>query len=88
VYYSERWWNMLGYPSGEGLDDSGRLAPPPAPRRRAMIAAYLADLLPSAREGFSLEFRLRHRDGHYVPVLSRGYVLRDAEPARPCASRA
>jgi PAS domain-containing protein len=53
----------------------------------AMIAAYLADLLPGARDGFSLEFRLRHRDGHYVPVLSRGFVLRD-DDGKACASPA
>lgn len=77
VYYSERWWSMLGYSSGDGIDD-------PRPWRRllhpdddAMIAEYLAELLPSSRDSYSLEFRLRHRDGHYVPVLSRGYVLRD-----------
>ena len=26
---------------------------------------------------YSVELRLRHREGHYVPLLSRGYVLRD-----------
>ncbi|QGZ42353.1 PAS domain S-box-containing protein/diguanylate cyclase (GGDEF)-like protein [Pseudoduganella flava] len=78
VYYSERWWNMLGYPSGEGLDDSGAWRRMLHPDDDGMIADYLAELLPSTREGYSLEFRLRHRDGHYVPVLSRGYVLRDA----------
>jgi diguanylate cyclase (GGDEF)-like protein/PAS domain S-box-containing protein len=77
VYYSERWWNMLGYASGEGIDDSGAWRRLLHPDDNAMIADYLADLLPGPREGFSLEFRLRHRDGHYVPVLSRGFVLRD-----------
>jgi diguanylate cyclase (GGDEF)-like protein/PAS domain S-box-containing protein len=77
VFYSERWWNMLGYPSGEGIDDAGAWRRLMHPDDDAMIGDYLADLLPSKREGFSVEFRLRHRDGHYVPVLSRGYVLRD-----------
>ena len=77
VYYSARWWNMLGYSSGEGLDDSGAWRRLLHPEDDTMIAAYLADLLPSTRDGYSLEFRLRHREGHYVPVLSRGYVLRD-----------
>jgi diguanylate cyclase (GGDEF)-like protein/PAS domain S-box-containing protein len=77
VYYSERWWNMLGYPGQPELADSGEWRRMLHPDDDPMIAAYLEDLLPSGRDGYSLEFRLRHRDGHYVPVLSRGYVLRD-----------
>jgi diguanylate cyclase (GGDEF)-like protein/PAS domain S-box-containing protein len=77
VYYSERWWNMLGYASGEGIEDSGAWRRLLHPDDDAMISDYLADLLPSRREGYTLEFRLRHHDGHYVPVLSRGFVLRD-----------
>jgi diguanylate cyclase (GGDEF)-like protein/PAS domain S-box-containing protein len=78
VYYSERWWNMLGYRNGDGLEDPNTWRRLMHPDDDAMIADYLADLLPSEREGWSVEFRLRHRSGHYVPVLSRGYVLRDA----------
>ncbi|WEF33815.1 putative bifunctional diguanylate cyclase/phosphodiesterase [Pseudoduganella chitinolytica] len=78
VYYSERWWNMLGYRSGEELADPGAWRRMLHPDDDPMITAYLEELLPSGRDGYSLEFRLRHRDGHYVPVLSRGYVLRDA----------
>jgi diguanylate cyclase (GGDEF)-like protein/PAS domain S-box-containing protein len=79
VYYSERWWSMLGFRGDEGYDNPDGwirlLHPDDAP----VVAAYVDELLPSAREGFTLEFQLRHRDGHYVPVLSRGYVSRDAE---------
>lgn len=78
VYYSERWWNMIGYPSGDGFDDSGAWRRLLHPDDDLMITEYLAELLPSPREGYSLEFRLRHADGHYVPVLSRGFVLRDS----------
>lgn len=77
VYYSERWWNMLGYLGADGLADSGAwrrmLHPDDDPR----VSAYIEELLASGREGYSLEFRLQHHAGHYVPVLSRGYVLRD-----------
>jgi diguanylate cyclase (GGDEF)-like protein/PAS domain S-box-containing protein len=68
---------MLGYPSGEGINDSGAWRRLMHPQDDDMTTDYLANLLPSRREGFNLEFRLRHRDGHYVPVLSRGFVLRD-----------
>lgn len=78
VYYSERWWNMLGYRNGEGLEDPGTWRRLMHRDDDAMMVAYLEDLLPSQRESWSVEFRLRHREGHYVPVLSRGYVLRDA----------
>lgn len=78
VYYSERWWAMLGYQSGELPVGPGlwmQLAhPDDAPR----VAALVAQLFNDRRETYSIEFRLRHRDGHDVPVLARGFVLRNA----------
>ena len=78
VYYSERWWNMLGYRGDEGYDTPDGWQRLMHPDDAPTVAAYIDELLPSSREGFSLEFRLRHRDGHHVPVLVRGYVSRDA----------
>jgi diguanylate cyclase (GGDEF)-like protein/PAS domain S-box-containing protein len=79
VYYSERWWTMLGYQPGELASDTDlwvRLAhPEDAPGLRAWIAQLFVD----RRQAYTFEFRLRHRDGHYVPVLSRGFVSRDPE---------
>ena len=77
VYYSERWWNMLGYPDCERIGNADAWRRLLHPDDDGMIRDYLADLLPGTRDAFSLEFRLRHHDGHYVPVLSRGFVLRD-----------
>ncbi len=77
VYYSERWWSMLGYRGDEGYADPDGWRRLMHPDDAATVRAYVDDLLPSARDGVSLEFRLRHRDGHYVPVLVRGYVSRD-----------
>jgi len=78
TYYSERWWNMLG-------QAPGTLPARPATWRRlihpddlANVRPFMAELLASPRQSWSIELRLRHRDGHYVPVLTRGFVLRDA----------
>jgi diguanylate cyclase (GGDEF)-like protein/PAS domain S-box-containing protein len=78
VYYSERWWEMLGYQPGELPPDKSLWLNLIHPDERPAVDTFMAELLEDARESFSLELRLRHRDGHYVPVLSRGFVLRDA----------
>ncbi|MGZ3181760.1 MAG: putative bifunctional diguanylate cyclase/phosphodiesterase [Telluria sp.] len=76
AFYSRRWWEMLGEPYGdqhgpidiffERLDDDERRRLPAAVRR----------ILAGRDTTYSIEFKLRHRDGHAVPVLSRGLVLR------------
>jgi diguanylate cyclase (GGDEF)-like protein/PAS domain S-box-containing protein len=80
VYYSERWWEMLGYQPGALPVDRWLWLSLAHPDDRAALRDFMRELLegPETRESYSTEFRLRHRDGHYVPVLSRGFVLRDA----------
>jgi len=77
IYYSARYWDMLGFaPDAQPADPEAwvRLT---HPEDRIRVVAFLDELLPGPRQAYSIEFRLRHRDGHYVPVLSRGYILRD-----------
>ncbi|MBQ5946715.1 GGDEF and EAL domain-containing protein [Massilia sp. ST3] len=79
VYYSERWWEMLGH-----APDSLPSTPETAmglihPEDLGRMHAFIAQLLKEPRERYSIEFRLRHKDGHYVPVLARGFVTRDAD---------
>lgn len=76
VYYSPRWWQMSGLeveeqPSTIALWDS--LLHPDDKQR---VDASLMRTLSSSVQSFELEFRLRHKDGHYVPMLSRGFILR------------
>jgi diguanylate cyclase (GGDEF)-like protein/PAS domain S-box-containing protein len=76
LYYSARWWEMLGYVPDEQADAEAwvRLT---HPDDRPYVAAFLDELLPGPRQSYNIEFRLRHHDGHYVPILSRGFILRD-----------
>jgi diguanylate cyclase (GGDEF)-like protein/PAS domain S-box-containing protein len=77
IYYSERWWSMLGYHPGELGNDPGLWVALMHPEDKPHIIPFWQDLLGGDRETYSVEWRLRHRDGHYVPVLSRGFVTRD-----------
>jgi diguanylate cyclase (GGDEF)-like protein/PAS domain S-box-containing protein len=78
VYYSDRWWEMLAYAPGECAADTEAWRRHMHPDDRPRVDAFVAGLLRGQQQTYNIEFRLRHRDGHYVPVLARGFVLRDA----------
>ena len=82
VYYSPRWGSMLGY----GVDDLEpeiatweRLVHPDDRRRTLDL---LGEIFRDQRHRFHTEFRMRHRDGHWVEVLSRGVVVYHREDGR------
>ena len=79
VHYSERWWEMLGYRQGEAQDEQGAWRALMHAEDMPQVDAFVGRLLASGDVTYSVEFRLRHRAGHYVPVLSRGFVQRDAD---------
>ena len=77
-YLSPRWWDMLGYVKGEPGADDGAWRARVHPEDLARLNDYVAQLLASGETAYRIEFRLRHRAGHDVPVLARGLVQRDA----------
>lgn len=84
MYYSPRWWQMLGLEPEEHSTDTAlwaqRLHPDDTVRVHRLLQQYLAE----GRDSFEEEFRLQHQDGHYVDVLCRGFISRNAsgEPVR------
>jgi len=75
VVYSSHWRKMLGY----GEDD---IEPHVSawerllhPDDRAAVREVVDGVLRGERD-YTIEFRLRHKDGHYVHVLSRGFPVR------------
>lgn len=79
VYYSPRWKSMLGYAEHEiaNHNDAWRNLIHPDDYERA-IAQSQADVEGTESE-YVLEHRLRHKDGSYRWILSRGLALRDAD---------
>lgn len=73
LFYSPMWYKLRGIPEGEVVDDSreswlSRLHPEDADRIRNVVSKQN-----DGEDGFdTLLYRERHRDGHYVWILSRG----------------
>lgn len=78
VYYSPRWKSMLGYKEEEiaNNNDAWRALIHPDDYERAM--ARSKEDAGGTEPEYILEHRLRHKDGSYRWILSRGLVLRDA----------
>jgi diguanylate cyclase (GGDEF)-like protein/PAS domain S-box-containing protein len=78
LYLSPRWWQMLGYepkpPGGLGSFTLGLVHPRDRTRVRDTIDRAFND----GSESYQFEFRLKHHDGRYMPLLTRGYILRNA----------
>jgi PAS domain S-box-containing protein len=82
VVYSPRWIEMLGYAPEEiepNLSAWERLVHPDDRSRADRANESVAR---GARTTYEAEFRLRHKAGHYVHVLSRGFPMR-REPGGP-----
>ncbi len=78
--YSPRWWAMLGYVPDELPADANlwrRLTHPDD--IESAQRTFGAALDNAGLREYTVEFRLRHKDGHYVPVLSRGHIQRDRD---------
>jgi PAS domain S-box-containing protein len=81
VVYSPRWKEMLGYADNE-IEPHVRaweriLHPDDKPR-----ANELSESLARGGDRYEGEFRLRHKDGHYIHVLSRGFPVRSQVTGR------
>ncbi len=76
IYYSPRWKSMLGYTDEElanHLDTWKRLL---HPDDRGTALALVRDFLEGRSDKYEAEFRLCHKDGHYLDILSRGSLVR------------
>jgi len=79
MYASPRAWDMLGYRPNELQSDLRLWERVMLEEDLAQQKARLAQTMLAKVDRFTTELRLRHKEGHVVPVLVRGYIQRDAQ---------
>ncbi|HXM19441.1 MAG TPA: diguanylate cyclase [Candidatus Tumulicola sp.] len=77
MYCSPRWKAMLGLPESETIDSPRAFAELVHPDDREGAMALLMGHYKGAIPSFSTEVRMKHRDGAYRWMLSRGQAVRD-----------
>lgn len=77
-WYSPRWWTMLGYEPNELETNAGLWLSLAHPDYREKVPKAMVSMLEGTANHYVFEFELRHKDGHYVPILARGFIERDA----------
>ncbi len=88
VYYSPRWKEMLGYAEDELSDRPEEWERLLHPEDRPLALGRQRDYLDGRSPTYEGEFRMRHKDGSYRWVYSRGAALRgpDGQPYRMSGS--
>jgi PAS domain S-box-containing protein len=78
MYLSPRWKSMLGYAENELANHYDTiielLHPDDRERKNQLVSDFLSGLV----EKFELEFRMRHKGGHDIDILSRASLVRNA----------
>ena len=79
AHYSKRWWQMLGYDEDTNIKDLNHWQILIHPDDVVPTLTYLRKAIAGNQNQYEIEMRLKHLDGHYVPILTRGYIVRDKD---------
>jgi PAS domain S-box-containing protein len=79
VYFSDRWKAILGHEPAEISDELDEWRKRVHPEDRERLARAQREFFAGGETAFSLEYRLRAKDGSYRWILSRAVLLRDAQ---------
>ncbi|MBF0234766.1 MAG: PocR ligand-binding domain-containing protein, partial [Desulfamplus sp.] len=84
IYYSPQWFQQIGYMPEELANDSTLWERLMHPDDKDRVNTIFKRALKSNRDSYEFEFRLWHKNGSYIPVLSRGFITRDkkGDPVR------
>ncbi|RZK99441.1 MAG: PAS domain S-box protein [Rubrivivax sp.] len=83
IFYSQRWKAMLGHEDLDIGDQVSELTDRIHPDDRAPVVAALNAYLAQDQGLFQAEFRMRHKLGHDVWILSRGKIVSRDAMGRP-----
>ena len=78
IFYSPRWKTMLGYEPNELGSNYDTWASLLHPDDFESAQESLSDFLQCDKRNYEIEFRMRHKDGSYRIIQSKGTMTRDA----------
>lgn len=79
IYYSPGWKSMLGYEYDELPNDFSVWEDLTNPEDVKRSWQMQQELISKQRDRFELEFRMKHKDGHWVDILSRATAVFDED---------
>jgi PAS domain S-box-containing protein len=77
MFYSHQWWKQIGYTPNEIPADSLLWERLIHHDDKVRVDNIFRGALKDRKESYEVEFRLLHKDGYYVPILSRGLISFD-----------
>jgi diguanylate cyclase (GGDEF)-like protein/PAS domain S-box-containing protein len=81
MYFSPRWSQMLGYPDSDVWSSPEEWFSRIHPSDRDRVMAETDEARDGRRSLLASEYRMRHHDGSFVWVLTRGLTVRDDKGA-------
>lgn len=82
IYYSPGWKRMLGYEPEELPDDSSIWGTLMHPDDVKASWAMMNNVIDGKIDRFEKEFKMRHKDGHWVEILSRSNLYKDEQSGK------
>ena len=79
IYYSPGWKKMLGYEYEEIPNDFSVWETLTAPDDVQRAWKMQQELISKKRDRFEIEFKMKHKDGHWVDILSRASAFFDKD---------
>jgi PAS domain S-box-containing protein/putative nucleotidyltransferase with HDIG domain len=77
IYYSPGWKSMLGYKNDELPNDFSVWEDLTEPEDVKKTLEMQQELINKQRERFEIEFKMKHKDGHWVDILSLATAIFD-----------
>ncbi len=83
VFYSRRWKTMLGFDEAEVGEAAREWFDRIHPDDRSMVVRALRQYVSGMLPEYTIEYRMRHKDGHDVWVLDRGKIVDTGPNGQP-----
>ncbi len=77
IYYSARWKSILGYNDDELQNDITVWESLTEPHDRMASLHKLEEAIANKIDHYNVEFRMKHKKGHWVNILSRAHLIYD-----------